>query len=79
VIGSFAWYHWRKLKEQTIRVPESRAGIAHWVVRKFTGPSQRAVRVQMILRTETLPPPGKDGPRKHATKMLYDEDLAGHK
>jgi hypothetical protein len=77
VIGPFAWYRWQKLKENVVRAPEIRAGIAHWVVREITRPSERPVRVQMILRTEDLAPPGKDGPTTHNVETLYDEDLTG--
>ena len=77
VIGPFSWYHWQKLKEQTIREPASRRGIARWVVRRLTDPGDRPVHVQMLLRTELLPPPGADGPRTVKIKSLYDEALGG--
>jgi hypothetical protein len=77
VLGPFAWYHWQKLKEQTVRKPDSRAGIAHWVVRELTNPSEHPIRVQMVLRTEDLPAPGKDGPRTTNVETIYNEDLPG--
>jgi len=77
VTGPFAWYHWQKLKENAVREPGIRAGIAQWVARTLTEPSARAVRVQMILRTQDLPPPGHDGPTATTTETLYDEDLSG--
>ena len=77
VIGSFAWYHWQKLKECLPREPKIRAGVAHWVVRELTAPSEKPVRVQIIMRTELLPPPGADGPRTTAVETLYDENLEG--
>jgi hypothetical protein len=77
VIGPFAWYRWQKLKEQTIRDRDSRAGIAHWVVRELTNPSEHPIRVQMAFRTEDLPPPGTDGPRTTHVETLYNEDLTG--
>jgi hypothetical protein len=77
VIGPFAWYRWQKLKEQTIREAGTRAGIAHWVVRELTNPSEHPIRVQMVFRTEDLPAPGKDGPRTTNVETLYNEDLPG--
>jgi hypothetical protein len=77
VIGPFAWYRWQKLKEQTIREAGTRPGIAHWVVRELTNPSEHPIRVQMVFRTEDLPAPGKDGPRTTNVETLYNEDLPG--
>jgi hypothetical protein len=75
VIGPFAWYRWQKLKEQTIRQPDTRAGIAHWVVHELTNPAEHPIRVHMVLRTEDLPAPGKNGPRTTTVETLYNEDL----
>jgi hypothetical protein len=77
VVGAFAWYRWQKFKENLVREPAIRAGVAHWVVHRLTGRSERAVRVQMILRTELLPPPGTDGPPTLGEEILYDENLTG--
>jgi hypothetical protein len=77
VVGAFAWYHWQKLKENLVRVPAIRVGMAHWVVHRVTGRSERAARVQMILRTELLPAPGTDSPRAVGEEILYDEILTG--
>ena len=77
VVGAFAWYRWQKLKENLVRVPAIRVGMAHWVVHRVTGRSERAARVQMILRTELLPVPGTDSPRTAGEEILYDEILTG--
>jgi hypothetical protein len=77
VIGPFAWYRWHKMKEQTIREPQSRAGIAHWVVRELTTSAERPVRVQILFRNELLPPPATDGPKTVTVETLYDEVLNG--
>jgi hypothetical protein len=77
VLGAFAWYHWQKVKENVVHDPASRAGVAQWVVHQLTGHSERAVRVQMILRTESLPAPGNNGPAARGEEVLYDEHLAG--
>jgi hypothetical protein len=77
VIGPFAWYHWQKLKENLPRDPTSRADFAHWVVRELTSPSEKPIRVQMIMRTKQLPPPGKDSPNNVGVETLYDESLTG--
>jgi hypothetical protein len=77
VVGPFAWYRWQKLKELTIRHDGLRAGLAHWVVRTLTNPSERPIRVHMVFRTEDLPAPGTDGPRTTTVETLYNEDLTG--
>jgi hypothetical protein len=75
LIGQFAWYRWRKLKESVADEKQIRADVAQWVVRELTTPTDEPMRVQMIVRTETLPPPGSDGPRTAAVKTLYDKTL----
>ncbi len=77
LVGAFAWYHWQKLKENLVRVPEIRVDLAHWVIRQVTERSDRAARVQMVLRTELLPAPGTDSPHTVTEEILYDEILAG--
>jgi hypothetical protein len=77
VVEPFAWYHWQKLKENLVRVPEIRAGLAHWVIRRVTGSSEHASRVRMILHSELLPAPGTDSPGAVAEEILYDEHLTG--
>jgi hypothetical protein len=77
VVGAFAWYHWQKVKENLVRDPASRVGLAHWVVHRLTGRSEHATRVQMILRTELLPAPATDGPPILGEEILYDEKLTG--
>jgi hypothetical protein len=77
VLGAFSWYRWQKAKENLVRQPDSRVGLAHWVVHRVTGRGERAARVQMILRTELLPPPGADSPRTVGEEILYDETLTG--
>ena len=77
VIGAFAWYHWQKVKENVVHDPASRGGVAHWIVHRLTGPDERAVRVQMILRTESIPAPGTDGSSILGEEILYDQNLTG--
>ncbi|MDT5014042.1 MAG: hypothetical protein QOD39_202 [Mycobacterium sp.] len=77
VVGPFTWYRWQKLKEQVIRDPASRPGLAHWVVRQLTTPAERPVHVQMMFRNELLPPPGKAGPKPVTVRTLYSESLDG--
>jgi hypothetical protein len=77
VLGVFAWYHWQKVKENVVNDPASRVGVAHWVVRRLTGRSEQPARVQMILRTEDLAPPGAAGPPVRGQEILYDENLVG--
>jgi hypothetical protein len=77
VIGPFTWYRWQKLREQVIRQPDSRPGLAHWVVRQLTAPGERAVHVDMLFRNELLPAPGSDRPNGTNITNLYSEDLNG--
>ncbi|HEY9303863.1 MAG TPA: hypothetical protein VIO95_06200 [Mycobacterium sp.] len=77
VLGAFTWYHWQKVKENVVHDPASRAGVAHWVAHRLTGRSERAVRIQMILRTESLPAPGTNVSPVPGQEILYDENLTG--
>lgn len=77
VIAPFVWNRWHKLKEHAVRKPNVRAGVAHWVVRQLTEPSEQPVLVEMILRTEGLPPPGQRGDPEVGVETIYSETLAG--
>ena len=77
VVGAFAWYHWQKLKENLVREPTLRVGMAHWAVHRLTKGSERAARVQIVLRTELLSAPGTDNPRTVGEEILDDEVLTG--
>jgi hypothetical protein len=70
-----SWYRWQKLKEQAPREPSIQAGLAHWVTRRLTSASEHPVRVQIILRTEDLPPPGGTGPMATGVETVYNEVL----
>jgi hypothetical protein len=76
VVGVAVSHRWRKLRETLYADPRSRPALAHWVVDQVSGPSQRAVGVQIIVHTETLPPPGQSGRGKTGVETLYKEDLA---
>ena len=78
VVGVAASHRWRKLKESLLSEQQIRPQFAHWVVHELTGPSERVSRVQMILRTEVLPPPGTSGPGATGVETIYDEHLAGN-
>jgi hypothetical protein len=75
LLGPFHWYHWQKLKEQAIREPDIRAGLAMWVVHHLTAPDERPLRVQMIFRATDLLPPGETGMPVTETQTLYNRDL----
>lgn len=77
VLGEFAWYRWQKVKENVVHDPASRVGVAHWVVHRLTGAGERAVRVQMILRTESLPAPGTHESPTGGEEILFDENFTG--
>jgi hypothetical protein len=77
LLGQFHWYHWQKIKEQAIREPGIRAGLAEWVVRHLTTPEERPARVKMVFRGEEALPPGKAGVPAVETRTIYEEDLTG--
>ena len=73
----FVWGHWHKLKETAVRQEDLRAGIASWVVRELTEPSEHPVRVEMILRSQDLAPPGEAEVAEQKTETFYSESLTG--
>jgi hypothetical protein len=77
VFGVPTSHRWRKLKEALVTTPKLRADFAHWAVRRLTPAGDRAVHVEMILRTVGMPPPGSDETGQHGVETLYSEDLAG--
>ena len=74
------WDRWIMLKRAATSDANFRPQLAHWVVREVTGPTERAVAVSVVLRTENLSPPGVPASGKSpAMKVLYQEVLAGPK
>jgi hypothetical protein len=75
LLRAFTWGHWQKTKFAFLwTAPETRKDFAHWVVRQVTKPGERAVRVQVILRSYVVPPPPNE---QLTTKVdtVYDENL----
>ncbi len=77
VFGVAFSHRWRKLKENLLADKGIRPDFAHWVVREITRPGDHPVRVDMLLQTEDLPPPGVSGPGQTGVETLYSENLAG--
>jgi hypothetical protein len=75
VVGVAVSHRWRKLRETLYGDARSRPALAHWVVDQVSGPSERAVGVQIIVHTETLPAPGQGGRGDTGVEILYREDL----
>jgi hypothetical protein len=75
VVGVAVSHRWRKLRETLYGDARSRPALAHWVVDQVSGPAERAVGVQIIVHTETLPPPGHSGRGNTGVETLYQEDL----
>lgn len=75
VVGVAVSHRWRKLRETLYSDARSRPALAHWVVDQVTGPAERAVGVQIIVRTERLLAPGQSGRGKTGVETLYKEDL----
>lgn len=74
-LGSFNWDRWRKFKEQLIKTEKLRANFAQWVVTDLTRPSEKAAKVEIILFTATLPPPGTDEPVKTEATVIYSQTM----
>jgi hypothetical protein len=79
VVGSLAWMHWVHLMRRAVVEPAIRPQISHWVVREVTTPAERPVGVQMIMKTQNLSKPSENTGSATATKVLYQEDLAGRR
>ncbi len=77
VLGVPTAHRWRKFKESLLTTPEIRSDFAHWVVRTLCRPDDRAVHVEMVLRSVAMAAPGSDGQGQAAVEILYSEDLAG--
>jgi hypothetical protein len=75
VFGVPTQHRWRKVKETLITTPRTRPDFARWVVRRLTAADDRPVSVEMVLRTESLPPPGGDAPVDTGVQVLYREDF----
>ncbi|MGH3561017.1 MAG: hypothetical protein ACRDTN_04240 [Mycobacterium sp.] len=71
----FGWKHYRQFSYRLIEEPDVRPAYLHWVVRKLTGPGERAVRVELIDKREQMLPPNAQGPRTIIAKKLLVEDL----
>jgi hypothetical protein len=79
VMGVAFSHRWRKFKEALVTTRDIRQDFAHWVVRQLSGPGDRPVRVDMVLRTQQLPPPGVAGPGQIGAETLYSENLTGRR
>ncbi|MGV0604400.1 hypothetical protein [Mycolicibacterium sp. XJ1904] len=74
------WDRWLLLRYAALLDADFRRQLAHWAVRELSRPNDKAVGVTMLLRTETLTAPGEESAetrRPVASKVLYQEDLAG--
>jgi hypothetical protein len=75
IMGVAFSHRWRKFKEALMTNAEIRPDFAHWVVRQLSGPGDHPVRVDMLLRTQQLPPPGVEGRGQVGLETLYSENL----
>ncbi len=73
------WDRWIMLRRAVMTDPNVRPQVARWVVRQTTTPDEHPVAVAIVLSTQTLSAPGEDeaSSGKPATKILYQETLAG--
>ncbi|OBK75357.1 hypothetical protein [Mycobacterium sp. 1164985.4] len=74
------WDRWLLLRYAAVLNPDFRRQLAHWVVGKLSQPDDEPATVTMLLHTETLTAPGEEAGetrRPTASKLLYQEDLAG--
>jgi hypothetical protein len=77
VVAPFVWSRWQKLKELAVRKPEIRPELARWVTHKLTEPSEQPVRVEMVLWSRDLLPPGQGGASEPKVETIYSESLTG--
>jgi hypothetical protein len=77
ILGVAFSHRWRKFKEYLVTNDDIRPDFVHWVVRELTRPGDHPVRVDLLLRTEVLPPPGVQGPGSTGVQTLYSEYLTG--
>ena len=72
------WDRWIMMRTYTMADASFRPQLARWVVREVTEPADHPVAVAVVLRSQNLSKPGEDdGEGKSATKVLYQETLAG--
>lgn len=76
VLGHYSSYHWQKLKENVVRDPGLRPGLAHWAASQVAG-SDVVRRVRIVRTVVTLPPPGSNVAATTRSSVLYDETIAG--
>lgn len=75
VFGVAFSHRWRKLGETLENDERIRPDFAHWAVGELAGPDDHPIRVEMLLHTVELPPPGADHPGRTSVQRLYREDL----
>jgi hypothetical protein len=77
IMGVAFSHRWRKFKEALVTNADIRPDFAHWVVRQVSEPGDQPARVDMVLRTQHLPPPGVQEPGQVGAEILYSENLTG--
>jgi hypothetical protein len=75
IIGAFSSIHWKKLMAEAADEAKLRRSIARWVTDEMTEPPERAIRIEMILLTESLQLPGDSTPGTIRTKTVYRHDF----
>jgi hypothetical protein len=78
VVGHYSTERWHKLREYLMKTPSLRQTFARWVAEDVAGRQGDAVRVRIVVRSVTLPPPGSADVARTTVQVLYDETLAGH-
>ena len=71
------WDRWIMLRTYVVHDASIGPQVARWVAREVTEPTEQAVGVTVLLRTETLSQPGEGGGDKKAMKVLYQGALGG--
>lgn len=77
VVSHYSTERWHKLREFLMKTPSLRPTFARWVAREVAGPDGGAVRVRIVVRIVSFPPPGSKVPARTTFRTLYDEKLAG--
>lgn len=78
VHDQFSWYHWHKLKEESVKIPDIRDDVTRWAVSQVVEPSEYPVRAELIMKTESFPAPGVISPQSStAFEVLYTATISG--
>jgi hypothetical protein len=79
VVDQFRWYHWHKLKEQSVANPDLRAGVARWAARRLLDDDDYPAQLLLVMATTEILAPEVDADVEpvRGEEVLYAEVLEG--